>query len=474
MNGIGFRRQIWRAFTSREFSTWLLIVLATVLLAGSLLPNPEYMLPEAVTDLQTRHPLLFKIGTHFNSSKLATGYFFGFIGIYLIIAATLCSIDRLLAGRREQEEPSPSGFLSNMDVSLYVPSATEDETRLFVVSWLRRRLLGVKVSRCPESSVVLLRRGRLGFWGSLVFHTVLITALFGLVLFYLGGSRGKLVFTEGQRVRLEKSRFIHLDKEPLWGLTLPQVELELMAQYSLFAHTDPKTAIEHLARFRVTDFAGGGTSVSDVKINTPLRLDGKDFLLMAGGFAPRFVITRQDGTTGRFDSFVNLKKEAGTLDDFFALDGLHLEVRFFPDLAQEHGELTTRSSNLNNPAVYITLTKAGNRLLGELLPVGSQVTKAGYTVTVPEVRRWVQLEMVDEPGIGFFFFISFIGILGILVRLLDPDEQLVIRTCAEENGVQVKFTLYSRHFPALLVNVVNECALAAEAWGMERSKGRTA
>jgi hypothetical protein len=47
----------------------------------------------------------------------------------------------------------------------------------------------------------------------------------------------------------------------------------------------------------------------------------------------------------------------------------------------------------------------------------------GHEISFPEVRRWVELELVGEPGIGFFFMVSFVGLIGILVRVIDPDER---------------------------------------------------
>ncbi|GAM10210.1 resB-like family protein [Geobacter sp. OR-1] len=470
MTSSGLKQRIWQTVTNRSLSTWLLIAVTAMLVLGSLLPNPEYMTPDAVANLQARNPLLFDIGSHFNSRKLATGYFFGFVGIYLIISATLCSVDRIMNRRREQPVYAETEA-STGDITILVPAAAPEETRAFLTDRLCRRLLGAAILPDSVTGTVIIQRGRFGFWGSIIFHTVLITALAGLVLFYLGGTRGKLVFTEGQRYRLEKSRFIHLEKEPVWGLRLPRVELELMTQYSLFAHDDPQTAIEHLARFRVLDLESGHSSVRDVKINLPLRIAGSDFLLMTGGFAPRFVISGKNGAAVRYDSFVNLKREAGTKDDFSAIDGLHFNVRFFPDLARKNGQPITKSLLMNNPAALITVTRGGNRLFDDFVPVGASAVVAGYTITIPEVRRWVELEMADEPGIGFFFAISFLGIIGILVRMLDPDEQLIMVTRAETKGTRVEFFVNSRHFSALLKDVATDCARAAVAWGEERSKG---
>lgn len=463
-------KAVWAIITSRAISTWLLIAVTILLVIGSLLPNPEYMDPAAVADLQARNPLLLKIGVQFNSKKLVTGYFFGFIGIYLIISATLCSIERLVARRRERVNFLPDGAQSVVDVAIFVPSAEPEETRAFVVGWLRRRLFRVTVTRHEESGVISFSRGRFGFYGSIIFHTVLITVLFGLVLFYLGGTRGKLVFTEGQRYLLEKSRFTHLEKEPLWGLHLPQVELELVEHYSLYAHDVPQTAVEHLARFRVTRLEGGETMVRDVRVNSPLRLAGKDFLLITGGFSPRFVIARNGSEVVLFDSFVNLKGESGTKDDFFATDGLRVHIQFFPDLVQEGGKPATKSPLVRNPAAQIVVTQGGKQLADHVVPIGSSVQVAGYTISIPEIRRWVELEMVNESGIGFFFIISAIGIFGILVRMLDPDDQLVLVTRPDGEGTQLEFFVYSRHFSALLGGIARECAHATAAWA-DNAKG---
>jgi hypothetical protein len=464
-----YKQYIWRIVTSRSLSTWLLILWTVMLVLSAILPDPELMPPDAIADLSAHNPLLMKIGSSFNSRKLATGYIFGFIGIYLIVSATLCSIDRLYSRRREQDDVLPA-VPSAAHITIFVPAVGHEPVRGFVTAWLRRRLVGISVVQNLASGAIVFRRGRFGFWGSILFHSILVTALVGMVLFYLGGTRGKLAFTEGQAYRLEKSRFIRLEKEPLWGINLPKVKLELMTHYSIYANDDPSTVIDHLARFRVTDLERGGTSIRDIKVNSPLYLDGNDFLLMSGGFSPRMVISG-DGDQVLFDSFVNLKGDFGVRDDFFAADGLHVQVRLFPDLMWDREQPLSRSSLLNNPAALITVTRGGSTLLNDMVPVGASVRAGGYRLAIPEVRRWVELEMVNEPGIGFFFVISFFGILGILVRMLDPDEQLTALIHEEGQGTRISFEVYSPHFSALLAGVAAECSEAAALWAGERMEG---
>jgi cytochrome c biogenesis protein ResB len=465
---------IWRAVTNRTLSTIILIAVTAILLITSLLPNPAYMTDADIAKMQAMKPLLYAVGANYNSQKLATGYFFGFICVFLVISATLCSIDRVLSRRRDLGTPFAEPCLggTNSEIKVVV-AVNQHQVSSFVREWLKQRLFMASTRDDSSAGVVISQRGMLGFWGSILFHSVLITALLGLVVFYLGSTRGRLVFTEGQRYPLEMSRFIHMQKAPLWGLNLPKVDLELLEQRSLFAPDDPQTAIEHLARFRVYDVEKGSSYVQDVKINKPLKLGGVDYLLTNGGFSPRFLITRGDGAVA-YDSFINLFEDGGTRDDFLATDDkLHLRVRFFPDFIQQLGKPSTKSLELKNPVLALTVVKNGREIFNDMAAIGESVKVDGYTIAIPEVRRWVQLEMAKEPGIGFFFIMCFFGIFGILVRVLDPDEQLVVVISSEEEEAStVRFVINSRHFSALLGEVADECVMAVTEWGNNKLGGK--
>jgi cytochrome c biogenesis protein ResB len=454
---------IWQALTNRTLSTMLLIAVTLLLAIGSLLPNPAYMDQAKIAQMQARHPLLWSMGEHYNNQKLVQGYFFSGIGVFLILSASLCSIDRLRWRRRSRRESAASGadiVSGGATHSLQLGEVPANEVLEAARACLRQRMRWAQIRHDSEQGMVIARRGSYGFWGSILFHSLLIMALVGMVIFHLGGTRGWLSFTEGQGYRLEESRFTHLEKKPVWGVRLPRVSLELLQQYALFAPDDPNTAIERVARFRVTDTKTGAGYDREVRINKPLNIGGMDFLLMNGGFAPRFVITGKNGTR-IFDAFVNLREAGGTRDDFAANDRqLHLQVNFLPDYVREFGRPRTRSPHLRNPVVAATVTIEGQKLYDDIIPVGQGVQVADYQVHVPEVRRWVEMEAVNEPGIGFFFAVSFFGLSGLIVRMLDPDEQLTL-VCTAENGcTTVRIAADSRHFPALLAGVAEECAAA--------------
>lgn len=463
-----WENRLWQLLTNRTLSTLLLIGVTLTLIIGVLLPNPSYLGPEQLADMQLRHPLLLRLGANFNNQKMATGYLLGGTGIYLIVSAALCSLDRLrgrLKFKTVATGPDPELMVGNELVMLRQLPVTPTDAAAFAATWLRRRLPSADIS--SEGSLVVARRGRYGFWGSIMFHSLLITALVGMVVFYLGGTRGWLSFTEGQEYWLEKSHLRHIEKEPVWGIRLPDVKLTLLRQYSRFAAEDTQTATEHVASFRVTE--RNGTSFDrDLRINQPMTIAGKDFILMFGGFAPHFVISGKSDEK-LLDSFVNLREDGGTRDDFTVAGGLQqVKVRFFPDFKFEQGAPVNKGLEPLNPVMEVTVKSFAAEPEQHFVPVGQPVRFAGCTILVPEVRRWVELEVVNEPGIGFFFAISFLGVIGLTIRLLDPDELLVVCFTVEYGQTNVSITASSRHFQALLAGIANDCAEAVKFWAMNK------
>ncbi|MBI5141085.1 MAG: cytochrome c biogenesis protein ResB [Geobacter sp.] len=461
-NGKRISTVIWDFVTSRNVAIVLLAVVTIMLAVGAVLPNPELLSPADREAMRVAKPFLFMLGERYNSQKMATGYVFGLTGIFLIISTSLCSIDRLVTRYRARgkkrfalpRDASPEGLITFVAAS---PDA--GSVKLNIMNWLRLRRW--RVAELPEASRAGLvgLRGEAGFWGSIFFHFVLITALFGLVVFYFGAYRGTLTFTEGQSYKLAEENFASLARKPVWGLNLPDVTLGLIRQYSIYPPGDPWNAVDHVAKFRVTQGGAGETSEIDVKINEPLMIDGKKILLQTGGFAPRFVISA--GADVLRDSFVNLQNMPDDRMDGFKVGGtaLTVEAKVYPDYYEkESGRPATRGREVVNPFVAMRVSDAGRVIFEGVIPVGGSAIIGGYSVVVPEMRRWVLMEMVGEPGIGFFFVVSFIGLIGVLVRVIDPEERLYVFIDEAEGVARVEIVPYSRHFSGLINERAKELA----------------
>jgi|GEM_PF-1563412 cytochrome c biogenesis protein len=474
MNKGGIPSLIWDFMTSRNVAIVLLAVVTVTLAAGAILPNPELLSPADREAFRVSKPFLFMLGERYNSQKMATGYVFGLIGVFLIISTSLCSVDRLITryrARGKRRFDLPPDAAAEGRISVLVENRDADavkrnlSNRLKLHRWRLAELAGsdesvnaADAARDSRSGLVGVR-GEAGFWGSVFFHFVLITALFGLVVFYFGAYRGSLTFTEGQSYRLAEENFTTLTRKPVWGLDLPDVTLGLVRQYSVYSPGDQWNAIDHVAKFRVTQGGTGETSEIEVKINEPLMIGGKKILLQTGGFAPRFVMSA--GADVLRDSFVNLQNMPDDRMDGFSVAGtaLTVEAKVFPDYYEkENGRPATRGREVRNPFVGLRVADAGRVIFEGAIPVGGSAIIGGYSVVIPEMRRWVLMEMVGEPGIGFFFIVSFIGLIGVLVRVIDPEERLYVFIDSAEGGVRVEIVPYSRHFSGLINERAKELA----------------
>ncbi len=444
---------LWGIMISRNLAVVLLIVVTLMLGAGAVLPNPALLGPAGSEAMRAKHPVAFWLGERYNSQKLASGYLFGSIGIFLILSTGLCSVDRLVSryrmrGRRRYALPAVG---SNRGLRFVLHEVEQSELSGHVRLWLKqRRWSVVDVDREEGKSAVAGIRGNIGFWGSVFFHAVLITALVGMVVYYLAAYRARLGFTEGQFYRLSKENFVSVEAEPLWGFRFPPVEIGLLKQESVYSADDPWYPLDYSARFRVRDIPSGKSWEKTVRINDPLVIDGLELLMVVGGFSPRVVIRNAFGHTV-FDSFVSLRNDRGTEDGFLVgAEGLSVEAKLYPDYRRGAEGHRTESLQLKNPVLHLRVSRDGAPFADVFVPKGGSAESGGYTFVFPDVRKWVELNLVGEPGIGFFFWISLAGLAGLLVRMLDPDERLYVIMAREGTGVEVEVLPYSRHFTGIV------------------------
>lgn len=448
--------RLWAFLTSRTVAVALLSIVLGLLIIGSLLPAPQFMSLEDIETAINEYPLLFKLGERFNSQKMAQGYLFGIIGVFLIVSTAMCSIDRMVAyfraaGPSGQETSFPPVEEESNCLMADVPGMQAADIHQLALGWLKRGRYMVSEGRGEDGSITLAgTRGRVGFWGSVLFHLVLISSLAGIVMYYLGGFHGTLVFVEGQSYELSPERFRYIRKEPLLGLRLPRVELGLINQYSVYAPNEPRYPLEYVARFRVMDLERDTSRDVDVRINNPLVINGRDFLLTKGGFTPLLVIKKANGGTV-LDSYISLYDQAGTSDSVtLREESMDVLINLYPNYIMENGEHGTRGIELKNPFARLRVVRKGSLLYEGVIPKGGETVEAGgYSFGFVDVKRWVILELVDEPGIGMFFILSFFGLAGLAVRMLDPDERIYVGLRQAGAGVHIRILPLSRHFSGI-------------------------
>ncbi len=440
LNKLGGR--MWSLLVSRSLSVWLLVAVTLILAVGAFLPNPAFMTKQQVEEMMNEYPFIYWLGERYNSQKLASGYLFGFIGIFLVVSTTMCSIDRLLKRRKSKVAsgmyPGDSVMAKAVEIR-FDSDYSKDRVLEKLKLWFRKRKMRVYESE----GMIVGFRGEAGFWGSVLFHAILIVALIGVAIYYLGGVRASFNITEGQILRLDKSSFFYIEKKPLWRLKVPDVVLMLLSVTTIYDINNPKTAIDHAVGLRLKDMKDGKERTEILKINKPLKIDGMDFLLIRGGFSPWIVITENGKKV--FDNFVALRSKDGK-EDYFMFRDMIVNVEVYPDFYIKDGMPASKTPIVKNPHFRVEIKK-GNKIKEEIIPLNGVFDEGSYQISIPDMKKWVEIQMVKEPGIGLFFIMSFLGIIGLIIRFLDPEERIYIMFLTDG---RLQVGTYSKYFPGLI------------------------
>ena len=434
--------KIWRVLSSRNVAIVLLVVVTALLLIGSVLPNPNYMSEEEIIKLKSDSPITYFLAEKFNTQSMAKGYFFGFVGVFLIISTTACSIDRLIEYRRIKRLPLEGLPIEKYDFSVSVHDTDEFLKKLKNTLRLRRWI--IKETTAGKKHIVGAEKGRAGFWGSILFHAILITVLFGLVIYYFVGFYGTILFTEGQTKLLSEKSLERIYRRPILGVRLPRLKMTLDHFYSVYwKDTEP---VDYTAKFYITDLDSNKRWEQVIKINEPFRYRGIDFLMVLYGFSPNFIVFNSDGTRV-FDAYVALSVVEGREDSFYVPEeGLTFKCIFFPDFRADKKGYYSATPLLRNPVFLVNILKNGKSLYKGLIALGEEKQVGPYRVRLNDVRYWITLNLVKETGIGFFFWSSLIGLVGLLIRFLDPDRKLFFVV----EGDRLSVFSHSKHFEGIL------------------------
>ncbi len=439
--------RIWKFLTSRNTAIVLLIVVSVILLISAALPNPDLMPSYRVMELQETSPLLMKLGTNFNSMKIGRSPVFAAVGILLIISTAFCSIDRMIKRFRMRSD-SASELETGKKGMTFQLSGNLSDIEKKLVATLKKDRWKTKISDSDGGKVILANRGDLGFWGSIFFHAILISLMVGLVFYFLSGFYASIRITEGQSLSLRKENLYTIDRMPLFGLALPELQFRFNS-FSAVYHDDV-TATDFTAHFDIKDEKTGKSWDKTFRINDPLNYRGIDFIMIKQGYSPNFILYKDDVPV--FDAIVALDFDYEDKATFtIAEEGLHVTAQFFPDMAKnDFGGVYTKTYRLKNPYFGLEVSAGGKKVLRKLVGKGERATFGPYAIVFSDIRNWITLNLVRETGVGFFFVCSMVGLGGLLLRFIDPEMRIIarIRSAGEGNNVDVYYS--GKHFEGIL------------------------
>lgn len=359
-------------------------------------------------------------------------------GPFLVVVAllgvnvTACTILRVMRRvRRRTRVPTSAPAGAVVACTSSTPEAA--------IAGAARTLRGWRLSHADGRTALRADSGGVGFVGSVVEHAGIVVLMIGGLVSALTSFTGTMILTEGQTLPDAPASYASVELMPRIGPAFGDFSVGLD---SLAFRYSGDTVTDAAARMTVTDASGVRTRLA--RVNEPLLVQGKSFLLLSAGYA---VEMRVEGARGAVlaDSVVNLGKAepAGYSDDIpIAGDSLH--VLAVPDASAPAGAPAARRLEITAPALFVTSPGgAPTRLLrGETARVG------GYTVTFRGLRRWNKFLVRGDGGRGLVYLAFGMLVLGAAVRMALPDRHLAVVATPSAGGSQVAIWGKSTFGPA--------------------------
>jgi cytochrome c biogenesis protein len=459
---LALARNSWRRLTSMRTALVLLFLLALASVPGSLLPQRP-LNPTKVDQYIADHPGWSKILDAAGFFDVFAAPWFAATYLLLFISLIGCVVPRLKAHatamlsappavpRRLERLPSADAFSAG---------GTPEQVAAGAVG----RLRGWKtVTRIEDGGVVTVaaEKGYLRETGNLVFHAALVVLLVGVALGKLWGYQGTVLLTEGQpgicnAVPLYDS---FRPGKLVDGSGLAPFCIDSLDKFSVAYDPDGTPA-----QFRadITYSLGeNGAELKDVlEVNHPLRVEGVRVYLVGHGFAPRFTVTKPDGTGVKDLSAPFLPQDPRTLlseGTVKLLDTVKPQLALYGTFAPfaalgPDGKLTSLSPQPGNPGVAIQIYRGDLGVDGgapqsvysidqrqvaigalkqvataQLIPGKSVTLDDGTKITFDGYSQWATIQVNHDPGQTLVLWAAGAVVLGLLLSLAVRRRRLFLR-----------------------------------------------
>ena len=293
-----FARWVWRQLTSMRTALILLFLLALAAIPGSLIPQTAVD-PSAVVAFRNQHPGLAPVFDRLGLFAVYTSVFFSAIYLLLMLSLVGCIVPRLRVYARAVRARPPRAPRNLSRLSAYQHWETSEPVTAVAdraAALLRRQRRRTEIFRTADGVVVSAEKGYLREAGNLVFHLALLIVLVGVAVTHLYGFKGSasVIAGEGFSDSLIQyddftpgARFHPADLAP-FAFTVKHFYVDWQRQGA-----GRGTPVSFDAALSVSDSPGATPYPYDLRVNSPLVVDGTSVFLVGHGYAPD--VTVRDG-----------------------------------------------------------------------------------------------------------------------------------------------------------------------------------
>lgn len=464
----GFGRWFWRQLTSMRTALILLLLLGLAAIPGSVFPQRTQD-PLAVRNYLEANPGLGPVLDRLFVFDVYGSPWFSSIYLLLFISLIGCVLPRSIEharaiGARPPKTPRNLSRLEEYRLIEDAPAGATDRAE----AHLRRQRF--RTERYEES--ISAEKGYLREVGNLAFHLALVLLLIAIAIGASQGARGEAIVNEGETFINAPTGYDNLSLGRLFPIeSLPPFAITVDRFTPRFA--DNGQPLDYTALVTTVSPDGGQRRTERLRVNHPLTFGSTRVYLLAHGYSAQ--VTVRDGagniafrgpvamlpqdsnltSTGAIKVPDALPDQLGFLATFLptaAFDPQRGGFSSYPDALDPRLLLSAWTGDLGldsgvPQSVYRLDVKDLERVGIKALAVGDRWDFKGGSITFEGWNRWINLQVVRDPGKGLALAGALLALSGLLMSLLLRRRRIWVRV--REDGVVEMASLSKTQAPGI-------------------------
>jgi cytochrome c biogenesis protein ResB len=428
-------RKLLDALASLRLTLVLLVALAALFLAGLALPQKQLLGREAYEAWQRESPglvaLLDGAGlTEIYGSWLAKGLWLLFFANLVVVMVRRVPVvrERIRIDRDVSDPRSAPGLGARRAVRLREGGAEA------LPAFLRGRRLAL----FSQGGRLRAVRYRFAPAATLAFHLSFFLIAAGGYLSAVTRFEGSVDLGVGEQFTGDPRQYAPTPRLPRWG-DPPRARFVVEGIEPQFERDVPVGIRVHVRDAEMLSHV--------IEINRPYRVGDAAFVFRNLGVAPLLVVQDASGREV-FGGYARLDVLQGRKAPLELL-GQQFEAELFPEYAVEGGQERTRSRQMLDPVLRLTLRSRTGRTVAASLHPGEAMLLGPYSVTFADWRYWVRLYVRSERGIGLLWFGFGLAAVALATRLFLYRREWVLEVERGEGGAVLHVAGRSEYYRAL-------------------------
>jgi hypothetical protein len=298
---------------------------------------------------------------------------------------------------------------------------------------------------------------RLAALATLAFHASFVLVAVGAAWSTVTRFEGQVDLGEGEEFTGDLRQYVAPPKVPRFA-TPPRTRFIVEAIEQEVQGFFPIRLIVHLR--------GEDRLLHDLEINAPYEAGGASFVFKNLGVAPLLVVRDPSGEE-RFAGLLRLDILNGK-PDAFSLEGQQFRAELFPDYVRDGETEATRSREMRDPVLRLTVTHPSGRSKTQSLRPGEEMTFGPYRIEFADWRYWVRLYVRAERGLPLVWAGFLVAACALGWRFLRYRREFVAEAATGPGGPMLRVAGRAEFYRALFADEA-----AALLRDLEREVGAT-